>query len=209
MNEIRRLCVDFNNRYKRRFNATRANTDIVAAKSAMHPWQESRPARTTRPSGIRTELWGNDMLTINPRLCALPDFLAEAQAMLSQLQECLSHLELICNDQDATDCLLQTLDRLSLQARSQSLHEVSAFCWQIRHQLQFARPHNRLQGQTLEALDECLTLLAWQIELIDPQTGQLSLDDDEQNNLIQALATCVESEQPRRAEAATALRQTL
>ncbi len=128
------------------------------------------------------------------RSCTLPDFLVEAQAMLNKLQECLSHLELICNDQDAADCLLQTLEILSLRAQGLSLVQVTAFCQQLQHQLSVAKPRHRLEGNTLKALDECLTLLAWQLELIDPRTGQLSMDGDEQSALVQALATTIEAD---------------
>ncbi|MGC1331004.1 hypothetical protein [Pseudomonas sp.] len=127
--------------------------------------------------------------------CALPDFLVDAQAMLNKLQECLSHLELICNDQDAADCLLRTLESLSQRACGLSLVEVTAFCQQLQQLLQVAKPRNRLEGNTLKALNACLTLLAWQLELIDPRTGQLSMDEDEQTALVRALAITIDPDQ--------------
>lgn len=127
--------------------------------------------------------------------CALPDFLVDAQAMLNKLQECLNHLELICNDQDAADCLVSTLESLSQRAQGLALNEVAAFCQQLQQLLGVARPRNRLAGPTLKALNECLTLLAWQLELIDPRTGQLSLDSDEQAALVHALAVSIDPEQ--------------
>lgn len=126
--------------------------------------------------------------------CALPDFLVDAQAMLNKLQECLSHLELIRNDQDAADCLLYTLESLSRRAQGLSLEEVAAFCQQLQQLLHLAKPRNRLEGSTLKALNECLTLLAWQLELIDPRTGQLSMDSDEQTALVEALASTIDCE---------------
>jgi hypothetical protein len=45
-----------------------------------------------------------------------------------------------------------------------------------------------LHDQALSALKDCLTLIAWQLELIDQKTGQLSLDDSEQTSLIEAFA---------------------
>lgn len=42
----------------------------------------------------------------------------------------------------------------------------------------------QLHDQALEALHACLTLLAWQLELIDTRTGELALDDTEQTTLI-------------------------
>ncbi len=134
------------------------------------------------------------MLNDSQWSCALPDFLVEAQAMLNKLQECLSHLELICNDQDAADCLMQTLESLSLRAQGLSLAQVTAFCQQLQQLLSLAKPRNRLEGATLKALDECLTLLAWQLELIDPRTGQLSLDGAEQSALVEALAISIEAD---------------
>jgi len=126
--------------------------------------------------------------------CALPDFLVDAQAMLNKLQECLNHLEMFCNDQDAADCLVDTLESLSQRAQGLSLGEVSAFCQQLQRLLGLARPRNRLEGPTLKALNECLTLLAWQLELIDPRTGQLSLDTEEQAALVHALAVSIDTD---------------
>ncbi|MNC70083.1 hypothetical protein D3C75_1208580 [compost metagenome] len=45
-----------------------------------------------------------------------------------------------------------------------------------------------LHDQALSALKDCLTLIAWQLELIDQKTGQLSLDESEQTILIEAFA---------------------
>jgi hypothetical protein len=42
----------------------------------------------------------------------------------------------------------------------------------------------QLHDQALDALNNCLTLLAWQLELIDTRTGELSLDESEQTSLI-------------------------
>lgn len=45
-----------------------------------------------------------------------------------------------------------------------------------------------LNDQALDALKDCFTLMAWQLELIDQKTGQLTLDDNEQTSLIEAFA---------------------
>jgi hypothetical protein len=45
-----------------------------------------------------------------------------------------------------------------------------------------------LHDEALDALKNCLTLIAWQLELIDQNTGQLSLDEAEQTSLIEAFA---------------------
>lgn len=46
----------------------------------------------------------------------------------------------------------------------------------------------QLHDAALAALHDCLTLLAWQLELIDIKTGKLSLDDAEQTTLIETVA---------------------
>lgn len=122
----------------------------------------------------------------------LDEFKDVAQALLAKLDECLSHLELICNDPDAAQCLVATLERLTMAARALRLNEIAAFAHQLHDVLRAARPRNRLNGETLRALQQCLALLAWQLELIDPHTGQLSLDDDEQVALIGALVATID-----------------
>jgi len=48
--------------------------------------------------------------------------------------------------------------------------------------------HVDLHEQALDALRDCLTLMAWQLELVDHKTGQLSLDESEQTDLLEAFA---------------------
>ena len=54
--------------------------------------------------------------------------------------------------------------------------------------LSHAQNHMDLHDQALDALKDCFTLMAWQLELIDQTTGQLGLDDSEQTSLIEAFA---------------------
>lgn len=122
----------------------------------------------------------------------LDEFKDVAQALLGKLDECLIHLELICNDADAAQCLVATLERLAMAARALRLDEIAAFAQQLHEVLRATRPQNRLHGETLRALHRCLSLLAWQLELIDPRTGQLSLDDEEQVALIDALVLSID-----------------
>lgn len=122
----------------------------------------------------------------------LDEFKEIAQALLGKLDECLSHLELISNDADAAQCLVLTLERLAMAARALRLDEIAAFAQQLHDVLRAARPQDRLHGETLRALHQCLALLAWQLELIDPHTGQLSLDDEEQVALIGALVATID-----------------
>ncbi|WP_342624837.1 histidine kinase [Pseudomonas alkylphenolica] len=124
---------------------------------------------------------------------ALQDFLVDAQVLLTQAEECLQHLELIDNDPDACHCLNDTLATLVTRAHNLGLLEVASYSKQLQHLLETAHNPSRLPGSALPALEECLTLLAWQLELVDPHTGRLSLDTDEQvlllDNLAAALST--------------------
>lgn len=121
----------------------------------------------------------------------LQDFLLDAQVLLTQAHECLQHLELIDNDPDACHCLSDTLATLVTRARLLGLVEVANYGQQLQHLLKTAHNPTHLPGSALPALEECLTLLAWQLELIDPCTGRLSLDTDEQVALLGNLAAAL------------------
>ncbi|KAA0974515.1 hypothetical protein [Pseudomonas sp. ANT_H12B] len=116
------------------------------------------------------------------------EFLVEAETLLAKTEECLSHLQLISNDKDAIDCMLSTLLKLASKADALALEAVSEFTLHIHGLLNHAQNHMDLHDQALGALKDCLTLIAWQLELIDQKTGQLSLDDSEQTSLIEAFA---------------------
>jgi len=118
----------------------------------------------------------------------LPEFLTEAETLLAKSEECLSHLQLISNDKDAIDCMLSTLLKLANKADALALKAVSEFSLHIHGLLSHAQNHMELHDQALCALKDCFTLMAWQLELVDPTTGQLSLDSSEQTSLIEAFA---------------------
>ncbi|RON48207.1 hypothetical protein [Pseudomonas frederiksbergensis] len=118
----------------------------------------------------------------------LLEFLVEAESLLAKSEECLCHLQLISNDTDAIDCMLSTLLKLANKADVLGLEAVSEFSLHIHGLLNHAQHHMALHNQALDALKDCFTLMAWQLELIDPKTGQLSLDDSEQMSLIEAFA---------------------
>ncbi|WP_419709213.1 hypothetical protein [Pseudomonas sp. NFX224] len=118
----------------------------------------------------------------------VPEFLVEAELLLAKTEECLSHLQLISNDKDAIDCLLSTLLKLASKADALALAAVSEFSLHIHGLLNHAQSHMDLHDEALGALKDCLTLIAWQLELIDQSTGQLSLDESEQTTLIEAFA---------------------
>ena len=117
-----------------------------------------------------------------------PEFLVEAETLLAKSEECLSHLQLISNDKDAIDCMLSTLLKLANKADALALGAVSEFSLHLHGLLTQVQDHVDLHAQALEALKDCFTLMAWQLELVDPSTGQLGLDESEQVSLIEAFA---------------------
>ena len=124
------------------------------------------------------------MNSANEWQTALPEFLLEAEMLLAKSQECLNHLHLIRNDSDAIDCMKISLSKLAEQAEGLALRAISEFSRHIQYLIANAVSPVELHDQALNALHECLTLLAWQLELIDTRTGELSLDDSEQTRLI-------------------------
>ncbi|MEN2396808.1 hypothetical protein [Pseudomonas halotolerans] len=127
----------------------------------------------------------NDRKNWNQRL---PEFLIEAETLLAKSEECLAHLQLINNDRDAIDCILSTLLKLASKADALALEAVSEFSLHIHGLLSHAQSRIQLHDQALGALKDCFTLMAWQLELVDHTTGQLSLDTSEQTSLIEAFA---------------------
>jgi hypothetical protein len=127
----------------------------------------------------------NDRRDWNQRL---PELLTEAETLLAKSEECLSHLQLINNDRDAIDCMLSTLLKLANKTNVLALEAVSEFSLHIHGLLTHAQTHMELHDQALDALKDCFTLMAWQLELVDHTTGQLGLDNSEQASLIEAFA---------------------
>ncbi|GAB5342270.1 hypothetical protein [Pseudomonas fluorescens] len=115
---------------------------------------------------------------------ALPEFLLEAEMLLEKSQECLNHLHLIRNDSDAIDCMKTSLANLAEKAEGLALQAISEFSRHIQYLIANAASPMELHDQALDALHDCLTLLAWQLELIDSRTGELALDESEQTTLI-------------------------
>ncbi|ANF87441.1 hypothetical protein A7J50_4080 [Pseudomonas antarctica] len=115
---------------------------------------------------------------------ALPEFLLEAEMLLEKSQECLNHLHLIRNDSDAIDCMKSSLANLAEKAEGLALQAISEFSRHIQYLIANAASPMELHDQALNALHDCLTLLAWQLELIDTRTGELALDKSEQTTLI-------------------------
>ncbi|WP_448650227.1 hypothetical protein ACSHWC_19825 [Pseudomonas fluorescens] len=115
---------------------------------------------------------------------ALPEFLLEAETLLAKSEECLNHLHLIRNDSDAIDCMKISLSKLAEKAEGLALQAISEFSRHIQYLIANAASPMELHDQALNALHDCLTLLAWQLELIDTRTGELALDESEQTKLI-------------------------
>jgi len=132
------------------------------------------------------------MLNGKERQTHLPQFLREAEALQAKMRECCLHLALIRNDKDAIDCLLGALHKLGGRADVLGVRCMASFSRHIHDVLTHAPTPLNLHDGALHALQNCLTLLAWQLELIDPHTGQLGLDDSEQAELIAALAAQTE-----------------
>ncbi len=124
------------------------------------------------------------MNSANEWQSTLPEFLLEAQMLLTKTEECLNHLHLIRNDSDAIDCLKASLTKLAEKADNLTLQAISEFSGHIQYLITNAASPLQLHDQALDALHACLSLLAWQLELIDTRTGELSMDDSEQVSLI-------------------------
>ena len=124
------------------------------------------------------------MNSANEWQTALPEFLLEAEMLLAKSEECLSHLHLIRNDSDAIDCMKASLAKLAEKADGLALQAISEFSRHIQYLIANAVSPVQLHDQALDALHDCLTLLAWQLELIDIHTGKLGLDESEQTSLI-------------------------
>lgn len=124
----------------------------------------------------------------------LGEFLQDAQGLLDRLHECHSHLEMIGNDPDAARGLCHALETLAARAKGFGIAELADFSQQLLALLNCARSRNQLRDTPLKPLSACLTHLAWQLELIDPLTGQLNLDCAEQTDLVEALAGTLEKD---------------
>ncbi|HEX8595895.1 MAG TPA: hypothetical protein VF682_21850 [Pseudomonas sp.] len=117
-----------------------------------------------------------------------PEFISQAQALLSRFQECLLHLEVFDNDQDALACLKATLQKMGDHAENASINGVADFSRQLLKLMSAALLTPPLPVNALQVLKDCLALFAWQIELINPQDGLLLLDDSEQCALLDRFA---------------------
>ena len=114
----------------------------------------------------------------------LPEFLLDAERLLAKSEECLNHLHLIRNDSDAIDCMQTSLTKIAEKADTLALQAIGEFSRHIQWLIANAANPLQLHDQALDALHDCLSLLAWQLELIDTRTGELGMDENEQVTLI-------------------------
>jgi chemotaxis protein histidine kinase CheA len=160
----------------------------------MHEWSQAFVSdRLGAPHPCSGSARWSDMMDSTPVPNGhLQDFLLDAQVLLSGAHECLQHLELIGNDPDAYLCLDETLDTLAQRSNTLGLNEVAHFSRTLQQLLAPACNRQHLDGVALPALGACLTLLAWQLELLDPYTGRLGMDTDEQQQLLDELASLLD-----------------
>lgn len=118
------------------------------------------------------------------------DFLSGTQDLIARADECFSHLEMISDDRDAMECLLTTLQQIAGKADAACVQTVAGFARQLRYLLYFACAAGHLQPQALFSLRQCFSLLSWQVELVDPYSGQLPLDEQEQRELLEQFSAC-------------------
>lgn len=135
--------------------------------------------------------WCRMMKNTSQGTGALQNFMLDAQLLLSKAQGCLQHLQLIDNDSDACLCLGDTLGTLARRAEALGLVEVARYTTELLGLLGPVCERQHLQATALPAVDECLTLLAWQLELLDASTGRLNLDTTEQTALLRELASAL------------------
>ncbi len=124
------------------------------------------------------------MNSANEWQTTLPEFLLEAELLLAKSEECLYHLHLIRDDRDAIDCMKVSRSKLAEKADCLARRAISEFSRHIQYLIANAASPMQLHDKALDALHACLSLLAWQLELIDARTGELGMDDSEQATLI-------------------------
>ncbi|MFS0826715.1 histidine kinase [Pseudomonas phoenicis] len=120
-------------------------------------------------------------------------FVHDAEQLLAMADDCLAHLRLIANDADACRCLLHALDTLVKRAAVTGVEEISAYAARVGHLLSAACRQRRLAAPVVRCAQACLTLLAWQLELLDPITRRVDLDEQEQHGLLDDLAKALQA----------------
>ncbi|WP_049870572.1 hypothetical protein [Pseudomonas cremoricolorata] len=130
----------------------------------------------------------SDTATLRP-------FLADARRLLATAEDCMAHLQLIDDDADACHCLQQALSALARRAALAGVDELTRYAEPLRYLLSLACQAPRLSEVLLLRTQACLDLLAWQLELLDPSTGRIDLDEQEQLRLLHDLAGALDAQQ--------------
>lgn len=123
----------------------------------------------------------------NPHHLSTAKTLSESRTRMSQIHDCLSHLEIIPCDPDATRSLIGHIRWLALSADTALLASTSSFCLEVHTLISTPAIDKKLNGATLHVLKKCCDLLAWQLELTNPRTGVLHMDKLEEQHLLQSL----------------------
>ncbi|WP_459206146.1 histidine kinase [Pseudomonas sp. MLB6B] len=123
-------------------------------------------------------------------------FVHDAEQLLVMADDCLAHLRLIANDADACRCLLHALGTLGKRAAAAGAEEVGAYAERLHQLLSAACRQHQLAVPVVRCAQACLTLLAWQLELLDPITRRVDLDEREQHGLLDELANALQATEP-------------
>lgn len=129
------------------------------------------------------------MLNSNQWLHRHNEFVNQSQALLQRSEECVAHLQMFADDEDAIAGLQAALLSLADQSARVSQDNIAEFTGQLLDRLGPRLKRNGLDAEAIETLRQCLDLIAWQLELIDPYTGELALDDEEQHALLNRFDT--------------------
>lgn len=129
---------------------------------------------------------GNDWLRLHA------GFFSDSHVLMCRAGDCLDHLALISDDRDAMEGLLTALQQLAAQAGTHGIQTLSAFARELSGLIRLASASGHLHPLVRHTLEHCLALMGWQLEMIDPHTGLLALDDSEQRALLGVLACLCE-----------------
>jgi hypothetical protein len=115
-------------------------------------------------------------------------FLSDSHMLLCLAGDCLDHLALIKDDRDAMEGLHTALEQLAARAGTHGIQPLHEFAQQLSGLVCLATAAGHLHPAARLTLEHCLALMGWQLELIDPHTGSLALDDNEQRALLGVFA---------------------
>lgn len=133
-------------------------------------------------------------MSFNPRYLSAIQSLTASQARMIDIQECLSHLELIPCDADATRSLIGHIRWLALSADTALLASTNIFCLEVHKLISIPKVEEKLTGPSLQVLKNCCNLLAWQLEFTNPRTGILQMDRLEEMALLHSLKLALASD---------------